>query len=262
MKQLSKLSPAETLLVLQDKKASLRELLKVTFLDLLLKQVVRTFDLVQQPTVRNKDSGYKYVEIGKNFWTYQPLPHENIFLTPFQKSPSLQVLFRNMVKTGYQNAKSKGKFTSLLLQSPSMDTCFSRSILQSLFGGFSITLEGQELRNIVSAEILELENQLPSLILNEPEKAQDIMYAIKGNIFLVDNIEFDLLKQKIDNELLAEFNKRDDTNNGGGCSGFAWYGFDDYSDSFDSSCGSGDSGCAGGGCGGGGCGGGGCGGGD
>jgi uncharacterized membrane protein YgcG len=257
VKQLSKLSPAETLIVLQDKNASIRELLKVTFMDLLLKQVLKTYEVQRQESSRDKDGFYKYVEIGKNFWTYQPLPHENIFLAPFQKSNSLQILFRNMVKTGYQNARSKSKLHSALTQSPNLDRCFSRTVLQSLFGGFSLTADGQELRNTVKAEILELEEQLPPLILKEPQEALDVMNAIKGNVFLLTNIEFDLFKQ-IDKELLSEFNKRDDNNNDGGVSGFIWYSFDDYSDSFDSSCsghsgcGSGDSGCGGGGCGGGG----------
>jgi len=253
VKQLSKLSPAETLLVLQDKNASIKELLKITFMDLLLKQVVRTFEVQRQANSRDAVRIYKYIEIGKNFWTYQPLPHENIFLAPFQKSDSVQILFRHMVKMGYQNAKSESKLHNVLRQSPNLDRCFSRNIIQSLFGGFNITTDGQQLRNKVEAEISQLEKQLPPLILNDHQKALDILKVIKGNVFLLTNIEFDLLKQ-IDKELLAEMNKRDNNSNDGGCSGCTWDSFDNYSDSFDSNC-SGDSGCSGGdsGCGGSGC---------
>jgi hypothetical protein len=253
MKQLSKLSPAETLFVLQDKNASIRELLKVTFMDLLLKQVIRTIEVQRQVSSKDAVRVYKYIGIGKNFWAYQPLPHENIILGPFQRNNSDQILFRHIVKICYQNAKSESKLHNVLRQSPNLVRCYSLSIIQSLFGGFSITTEGQELRNKVESEISQLEKQLPPLILNDHQKALDILKDIKGNIFLITNIEFDLLKQ-IDNELLAEMNKREDNNNDGGCSGCTWDSFDNYSESFDSSC-SGDSGCSSGnaGCGGSGC---------
>lgn len=252
MKQLSKLSPAETLLVLQGENASIKELLKVTFMDLLLKQVIRTIEVHRQPSSRDTVRIYNYVEAGKNFFTYQPLPHDDIFLAPFQKGDDVQILFRHLVKIGYQNAKSESKLHNILRQSPNIDRCFSQNIIQSLFKEFTITKVGQELRNTVEAEIAQLEEELPLLILNDHQKALDILKVIKGNIFLLANIEFDLLKQ-IDKELLAEMNRRDD-NNSGGCAGCTWNIFDNYSDSFDSSC-SGDSGCSSGcsGCGGSGC---------
>ena len=152
-------------------------------MDLLLKEVVRTFEVQRQENSRDADRIYKYVEISRNFWTYQPLPHENLFLAPFQKSDSVQILFRHIVKIGYQTAKSESKLHNILTQSSNIDRCFSRNIIQSLFGGFSITKDGQELRNKVEAEISQLEKQLPPLILNDHQKALDILKVIKGNIF-------------------------------------------------------------------------------
>jgi len=252
VKQLSILSPAETLLVLQDKKASLKELLKVTFMDLLLKQVFRTLEVQRQANSREAVRFYTYIETGKNFLTYKPLPHENVFLTPFQKSSDVQVLFRHMVKIGYQNAKSENELHNIIRLNPNIDKCFNRNLVQTIFGGFNITADGLELRNKIKEEISQLEILLPPLVLNDHQKTLDILKDIKGNVFLLTNIEFDLLKQ-IDKELLAEMNKPDN-NYDGGCSGCTWDSFDNYSDSFDSSC-SGDSGCSGGdsGCGGSGC---------
>ena len=260
MKKLSILSPAETLFVLQDKNASIDELLKVTFIDLLLKQVVRTFEVQRQASSRDTVRIYKYVETGNKFLTYEPRPHENIFLAPFQKSNSIQILFRNMVKIGYQNAKSESKLHRILRQSPNLNRCFSRNISQLLFGGFNITPDGQELRNNVEAEITQLEKQLPPLILNDHQKALDILKVIKGNIFLLTNIELDSFNQ-IDKELLSEMNRKYDIKNDGSWSGFVGCtldSFDNYSHSFDSGGGSGcssgsDAGCGGNGCGGSGC---------
>lgn len=242
MKHLSKFSPAETLLVLQDKNTSIKELLKVTFMDLLLKQVVRTVEVQRQASSRDTVRIYKYVEIGKNFFTYRPLPHENIFLAPFQKGESSQILFRHIVKMGYQNAKSECHFHNIVRQSPNLRGCFRRNLFQSIFGGFKVTLSGLELRNKVQIEIAQLEVQLPHLIINNHQEALNILKVIKGNIFLLTNIEFDLIKQ-LDKEFLVEMNKGIGNNNDGVCYGCTWDSFDNYSDSFDSSCG-GDSGCS------------------
>lgn len=242
MKNLSKLSPAESVLVLQDKNSTIKELLKVTFMDLLLKQVVRTFDVQRQTSRSDNVRTYKYVEAGKNFNTYKPLPHENAFLAPFQKSNSVQILFRHIVKMSYQNSKSEGEYRNIILSSPNLLTSFSKNVLQSLFGGFSVTSDGLELRKKLQGEIEALEKTLPDYISSNQQKALDILKEIKGNIFLLSNIQFDLLNQ-IDRELISEMN-RYNGDDGGGCSG-SWGGFEDYSDTFDSSC-SGHSGCGGG----------------
>ena len=256
MKNLSRFSPAETLFALQGKKASIKEILKLTFMDLILKQVLRTFEDQIQANNRDKIRVLKYVAIGNNFYTYQPLAHENIFLAPFLENDSVRILFRHMVKIGYQNASSESKIHNTLLESPRLNEYFSRNFFQKIFGGFSLTSMGLELRHTLESEITQLEDQLPELISSNHQKALEILKAIKGNIFLLSNIEFDLLNI-IDKELLAELNKTKNINSDLGCSGYAWISFDSYSENFDSSC-SGDSGCSGGGCSG--CGGGGCGG--
>ncbi|MBC7749960.1 MAG: hypothetical protein H7Z76_15540 [Methylotenera sp.] len=258
MKQLSKLSPAETLVLLQDTNARLKELLKVTFMDLLLKQVVRTIEVQKQSRRSDIIRVYKYVIIGQNFSNYQPLPHENVFLAPFFKSKNVQILFRHIVKMGYQNSNSESSFQRILSKSPNLQFCFKRNIYNAIFGGFNVEVKGIELRNIVQGEIAQLEKELPQYIANEPEKALHILKVIKGNIFILSNIEFDLLKQ-IDKELLNEMNKEKTGEISSGCSGCTLDSFDNYSHSFDSSC-SCDSGCSSSGCSG--CGGSGCGGGD
>ncbi len=216
-------------------------------MDLLLKQVIRTFDAQGQPSKKDAVGIYKYVESGKNFSTYQPLQHEKIFLAPFQKSAGVQILFRNMVKMAYQNAKSQYNIHNILRRSPNLDRCFSRSIIQSFTGGFSLTEDGKKLRKQLESEIAQLEKQLPPLIVNDHQKALDVLKVIKGNILLLSNIELDSLKQ-IDKELLAEMNKREHHNDDDSF----FDSFDHYSDSFDSGSGcGGGSGCSGcGGCGG------------
>ncbi|MBK7853552.1 MAG: hypothetical protein IPJ79_00310 [Bacteroidetes bacterium] len=242
MKYLSKFSPAESVLILQDRNSNIKELLKVTFMDLLLKQVVRTFDVQRQTSRREGVRIYKYVEAGKNFLSYEPLPHEIPVLAPFQKSNSVQILFRHIVKMSYQNSKSETAYRKILLDSPNLDRCFSKIYIK-------VCLVVSQLQQMGRNSVKKFETRLRHLknftgyISSNHQKALDILKEIKGNIFLLTNIQFDLLQQ-LDRELISEMNRYDRDDGRGGCSG-SWGGFGDYSHTFDSSC-SGHSG--GGGC--------------
>ncbi|MBP6311194.1 MAG: hypothetical protein KA408_02925 [Flavobacteriales bacterium] len=248
MKHLSKFLPAETLLMLEDDKADLKELLKTTFMDLLLKQVIEITTISKQSSSsRDKVRYYKYVIRGKNFLKYRPLEHEIVYLSPYQKSSSIKILFQHLIRMGFQNSKSESKYISAVRQSTNINHYFTKNIFQTVFGGFSITQDGLELRNKIKTEIAQLEKELPPIITSDKEKALQILNTIGGNIFILKNIDFSLLKQ-IDSEILAEMNRKyKDDDGGGGCYGCS---------SWDSGCtgcsSSGCSGCSGcgGGCGG------------
>lgn len=247
MKHLSKFLPAETLLLLEEKKANIKELLKITFMDLLLKQVIEITTVSKQPSSRrDKVRSYKYVVRSKNFLNYKPLEHEIVYLSPYQKSSSLKVLFQHLIRTGFQNAKSESKYVSAVRRSPNIHFYFTKNIYQIVFGGFSITQEGTDLRNKIKKEITQLEKDFPAIILSDKEKARQILNTIGGNIFLLKNIDFTLLKQ-IDSEILAEMDKKYKADDGAsGCYGCSSWdsGCTGCSTSDSSGC-SGCSGCGG-----------------
>lgn len=243
---LSKLLPAETLLLLEDKKASLKDLLKTTFMDLLLKQTMEIKIYSKQLHKRHPVRYYKYITRGKNFDVYTPQKHELIFISPYHKSSSIKILFQHLVQIGYQNSKSESKYRTAVIQSPNINQYFTRNFIQTVFGSFSITQEGLALRDKLKGEIDQLEKELPSIIETNKEKALQLLNTIGGNIFLLKNIDFSLLQQ-IDSQILAEMERKytyatSDSTGFYGCS--IW-------DSGCSGCGSsGCSGCSG--CGGGG----------
>jgi hypothetical protein len=255
VKHLSKLTPAETLIILKDKDTRLKEVLKVTLMDLLLKQVLKIEEVYKQTGRTNEQRLYEYVETGKNFRFYNSLPHENVFLEIFQKNEDYRYLFRHVVKVGYENAKSYNYFHKLIRKSRNISDCFNENFIFNFIGFSFKTSKHEQLRRELQKEIDQLELLLPSIIQNDKEKALEILKEIKGNIFLISTIEFDLLKQ-IDQTISTEMNRQ--TDNSFGCSGCSWTYFESYSESFDSSCssdsGSSDGGCSGcsgcGGCGG------------
>jgi len=258
MSYLSTLTPAEVL-ILTNENATHSELLKITFIDLLLKQVLKNFEVERKPHVRDKARVYQYVCVGQNFDSYESQNHERIFLSAFVKDNSIEILFRNLVKIGYQKSGTLSDYKSDILKTPMMRKCFSQNIFQKLFNNYSLTAYGAELKRNVSAEIWELGNGLSGVNTIENQKAIELIKTIGANIFILVNVDYELLEQ-IDRDLGIEMNKHLSIDAGNGCSGCGST-FDNYSAAFDSGCsgghgGDGDSGCGGDGCGGcGGCGG-------
>lgn len=249
---LSKLTPAETLLIRDGNQVPVKELLKHTFMDLLLKQVLMTEDVERQRHMRDPVTTYKYVSAGKNFKGYASLPHELAFLLPFQRNSDTRLLFKNCVQVSYENARSKNALHRAIRSSPALQDAFSVSLLQKIFGSYDYTDIGLELKSLVAEEMRQLEQELAVLMVNDKEKAIEKLKIIGGNVFLLNGLNFIVLK-----EIDEAFSRELIWQEGSG----GWMSFNTYSDDFDSSCSadsgdsnssgcsSGDSGC-GGGCGG------------
>lgn len=258
MKHLSRLTPAETLIILTGDKTPLSELLKYTFMDLLLKQVLAIREVQRQASSRDPIRVHKYVVTGSNYGNYQAKPHEPVLLSIFQTNPESSVLFRNLVKIAYQNAKNERRYYPQLTTSPNLKDALSTSLFQRIAGKFSYTQKGLVIKKEIQNEFSEIEKSYSKQLTTDRIQALELLKSIGGNIFLFKALEFEISKE-FEKEIFEEMAKR---NTGTGCSTGCWTDFGHYSDSFDSSCSSdsgtgcsgGDSGCSGcsgcGGCGG------------
>ena len=254
MTHLFRFSPAETLVIKSGEKAPLRDLLKYTLMDLLLKQVLIIEEVQRQPNPRDPIRTYKYITTGKNFITYPFKSHETVFTSIFQENVEIKLLFRNLVKVAYQRAKSERFYYPLLINNENLKVVFIRTFINKLFGGFSYSSDGTMVKKELESEIADLESNLPEIIKHDKNRGLEILKKIGGNIFLLKGIDFALSKE-IDKELFEEMSSQGAS---GGCSSGCWTSFGDYSATFDRSCSSdtssgcgGDSGCSGcGGCGG------------
>lgn len=248
MKYLSELTPAE-ILILTKENVTQREILKITFIDLLFKQVLKVFEEERQINKNQKIRVYKYVGIGQKFHSYTSLNHERVFLSTFEIDNSMELLFRNLVKIGFQKSKTFSELKDDIIKTPNLKRCFSQNFFQKLFYKYSLTDYGKDLKRKVQKEIQTFGNEFSSIINIDNQKAIELIKIIGANIFILMNIEYELLQQ-IDKDLGIEINKNSSLD-GNGC-GSSVSSFDDYSSSFDSGCGgNGGSGCSGcGGCGG------------
>jgi len=67
---LEKLTPAENYLLLENSKATMKGLLKLTMLDLLLKRVIKTEDVAVRADERSPKRILTYVQAGINFQSF------------------------------------------------------------------------------------------------------------------------------------------------------------------------------------------------
>jgi hypothetical protein len=239
VKHLSKLTPAETLIILQGNKATLSDLLKFTFMDLLLKQVLITQEIEKQANPRDPITSYKYVFPGNNFAAYQANPHENVLLSVYKKSADTGVLFRNLVKIAYQNARHQSWYQIQLINNSNIKDLFSRTYFERWFGGFSYTQKGFQVKKEIQAEVSAIESNIASYITSDKSQGLALLKSIGGNIFLLKRLEFSLA-QEIDKEIFREISKNTSDQ---GCSTFSsWTDYGYYSASFDSGCSSDNSG--------------------
>jgi hypothetical protein len=104
-------------LLLHEKDAPLKELLKVTCMDLLLKQVLITKMISRESRARDKKWQIKYIIRGKNFLNYFAQQYENVFLSPYQQSRSIQIQLDQLIRIGFERSKNQQNYISLVLRS-------------------------------------------------------------------------------------------------------------------------------------------------
>jgi hypothetical protein len=259
MNQLTKLTPAETLLAVHGSATHLNDLLKYTLMDLIFRQVLELETTTREYNKNEPPRIYQYVVPGRNYDTWTDKLHETVFLSTFRTNSDQKILFKNMVSIGYQNAKSKRTYHSYVLRNSGLQGAFETTFLQKIFGGFDYTRSGIQLKKTIADEFTALEEIVASYRKTQDKNILESLRAIGGNIFLVRGLDI-ALAQEIDKELSEEMKRTSTDMSGCGGTG-CWTTFDTSgcsSSSGHSGCSShGDSGCSSSGCSGcGGCGGG------
>lgn len=221
--KLSEFTPAETLLLTRGSNVLLKDLLKYTFMDLLLRKVLLLTRKKYQPDTRSTAVTLKYISAGPLLHRCGALPHEQVFTSPFlQGKRSIQ--FRFMIKLAYEQTSKFSDYDPVILESPSIKKFVKRNFFHRLFGGYGWSEDGKRVAEVLKLELQSLEQNLPIWIKDDQAKAIEIFKAIRGNVFLLKTVDFKLL-QYFDKEVVRLQNNSSDTSD--------WSSFDTVS--FDSS---------------------------
>lgn len=193
MELLAKLSPAETLLLLRPYESRLRDFMKFTLMDLLTRQVLHLLNYDMQPVQGNATLSLAYVVTGKNFKKEEPLLHEMIFLYPFYKKPTSKILFTHFIQMAYKAAKGEENFKKKFLLAGDLKPLISVGFWQRMFGSFSLTEEGKRQQAAIIRHLNFLDKELPVLMKEQKEKANEYINQVRGNVFLLNALRFELL---------------------------------------------------------------------
>lgn len=202
MKELTYLTPAETLLILDPVKSKVEDLAKLTFLDLVLRNVLSIeFEETSENSIQKSKNLRKSVSVGMNFHNYKAAKHEGIFLRPFMKDPTLRISLRNLIKIAFEKIKSTDEYKLKYVYNIRISKCFSANLLQTLIGTKSINRRGLELQKRISEHLHVLDIGLKSSKKNI-DRLEERLLSLNGNILLLKNIDNSVFK------VLKESDKR------------------------------------------------------
>jgi hypothetical protein len=262
-------SPAELLLLLAKyHNPNLRQLLRVTFLDLLRQQVLAIRNEPSQPHPRDPVTWQQYIVSGPALRTHAALPHEKLLINSFRAEDQLRIPFKQYVRMVFEQARTAREYYKLIEANTRTGQLFSQHWFWSLINTRYLTQEGQQLQAAVEAELVRLDKEVKGQTAHNPANSPQLMPLLGGALFLLPSYTSETSSQ-LERELhqIQEPHYDTSTDFGGTIdSGTSWHAhgstFDSYcpsSDAHGSGCGSdgndsgcgGDSGCSGcGGCGG------------
>ena len=196
-------SPAETKLLLECGKAELKELMKLTFMDLILKKVLKIVDVDKRLHPRDEVRTYTYVETDENFKKYTPKNHELAFMNAFIKENDIQILFKNLIKSAYVSAGGSKSYRKTIRRNKHLKHYFKESTFVNIFGLIRLTPEGEKKQKDIIAYLEKTDKEISNYVRADQEKALEVVMCMGGNIFLLKNLELPLLK-KIDKELIKQ----------------------------------------------------------
>lgn len=183
MKLLLKLTPAEAMLLI-NVKADLKDLLQITIIDLLIKQVLATEGIEKKIGSNATPKLLTYVKRGPRFSDYHPRSHEHVFLSPFRQEKNPSILFSNLINMATNEAVNALQFKRRLIAGQILSSYFSQNWWQQMLGVYSLTNGGKRLREELLEEIRALDAQIPSSENQEDDALREIFKKIGGNIAL------------------------------------------------------------------------------
>ena len=190
---LSDIKPAATKLIISPK-AELHELLKLTLFDLILKQVLVLKTIYKKRHPNNKYSRpYNIIESGKNFGKYQADQFEALLLNRIDEDAYYYL--NSWLKSIYNDLPSEASFKKLVIKCQNLSPYFKTNILSWIFSLFNLNEKGKALKFDIQSSLNSIDNQISELLQNDLDQALRILLAIKGNIFLLQNLKFEDLSQ-------------------------------------------------------------------
>jgi hypothetical protein len=229
METLKSLRPAEALVLLQGAKVQYRDLLKYTFVDLILRKVLK-----QDERTHTQSDGQtvttKWILTGEAYARHEIRLHEEVYLQLWHGNADMQVSLAQVVKAAFEKSRSKYHYCyQFVMKSPKLAGMYNIGFFKRLFKPMSLKPEGERLKARLQSDITTAESRLNQLLQNDKPAAVQFISEIGGNVMLLSGIDLEMLKE-LESLFIPELYASTDTSGTSGC--FMYYSM--YSSSFDS----------------------------
>ena len=192
LKLMASFKPAEIEFLIYPKR-DLKKLLKLTFFDLLLNQVLVLKKKYLQADKKAPVRELIIVETGKNFSSYQ-CNHDFEKLFTYRIDHDSYYFIIPFLKEVYQDIPTEGSYRRMMRNSFSSLSLYKRGFWISLFNRTVHNKKGYNTRNLIKTKLEEIDNTILELIEKEPDKAIQVIEQLKGNIFLLENFNAEFFK--------------------------------------------------------------------
>lgn len=182
IQHLTKLTPAETLAILESGRPDVLNLLKFTLGDLFLRRV-----LAVEKAPARLDSGETilaaYARRGLKFDQHQPRKHEMVFLVPFQRDPDLRVLLMHLAGIAFASVGQRHVYRNVVMESIGVADYFESRWL----GRMRLSPAGKTVRSAIVSELSHLQASLEALLASDAARAQQLLDSVGGNVLFLKN---------------------------------------------------------------------------
>ncbi len=183
---LSKLTPAETHYLANHPKGKVQDFVRLTFSDLLLKQVL------QIPLIEEIEDN-SFVCRGKLFLDYQPLKHETILTQPFAEDATLNISLTNLIKIAYEKIRGTD-YKYYYLYSNRLAPYFKQNMLLKGIGLRMLNKEGLALQQKIRDFFNTIEREVEAKQFSIEHIANKVL-PINGNILLLPTLDANLVEE-------------------------------------------------------------------
>ncbi|RAK70198.1 hypothetical protein [Hymenobacter edaphi] len=194
--QLLRFSPAEVLLLQRTTWPPVRRMLRLTFADLILRDVLRLENRPFQTSPHAPLAPCYYVRLGNAAPTYQPRPHEQLLLQVLPTGRQMMLL-RHYVGVLLESMPEPHRFCLVVAETLGLQGSILRNGWYKFFQSFALTHDGSVLRITLRQETDALITQMA----HEVPAVATVLPLLYGNALLV-GVEPPLALRLFDQEFL------------------------------------------------------------
>ena len=191
---LENIKPSATKLLLDGAGIDVLDVIKFTFFDLIIKQVLSVKKELRRSHPRDPNlREYSIVETGVKFSGYEADPFESYFVRIIDENSFYHLL--GYLKKVYNDLPSNYSCYRYVIKGSKVQQKFHHNLITMIFRWTFLNRRGKRFRKVVRAYLKEIDDTILELLDNEPEKALQLIRSLKGNIFLLKTIKFELFEK-------------------------------------------------------------------